>query len=134
MKPNMTYGEIEIRMKRAFMWLLKDEDGRWDRFRRIRDRYRPLRLPLQWRIEAMLPGVMSQEAKAGLWRFWNTCEAAGLVFEKYRNPDKRCGYPFSPDPCGYCWSFAHHVDGTKGYEDMEKICHGCDLFTPNTGE
>ena len=57
--------------------------------------------------------------------------AASSVFDKYRNRDTRCGYPFSPDPCGYCWSYAHHVDGTKGYEDMEKICRGCDLFSPN---
>jgi len=59
------------------------------------------------------------------------CPLAGSVFEKYRNPDKRCGYPFTPDPCGYCWSYAHHVDDTEGYEDMERICPGCELFTPN---
>jgi len=61
----------------------------------------------------------------------DTSAGDGSVFDKYRNPDTRCGYPFSPDPCGYCWSFAHHVDGTEGYEDMEKICPGCELFTPN---
>ena len=53
------------------------------------------------------------------------------VFDKYRNPDKRCGYPFTPDPAGYCWSYANHVDGKVGFEDMESICEGCDRFEPS---
>ena len=57
-------------------------------------------------------------------------DAPCSVFDKYRNPDPRCGYPFTPDPCGYCWSFAHHVDGT-GCKDMDKICPRCELWTPN---
>ena len=52
------------------------------------------------------------------------------VFDKYRNPDPRCGYPFTPDPCGYCWSYAHHVDET-GCKDMDKICPRCELWAPN---
>ena len=46
----------------------------------------------------------------------------------YKNPDPHCRYPYTPDPLGYCWSFAHHVDGTPGWEDMGKICHGCDSY------
>jgi len=29
---------------------------------------------------------------------------------KYRNPDPRCTYPFTPDLFGYCWSYAIAVD------------------------
>jgi hypothetical protein len=54
-------------------------------------------------------------------------QSSGSAFDKYRNPDPRCGYPFTPDPCGYCWSFAHHVDGT-GCIDMDKICPRCELW------
>lgn len=50
---------------------------------------------------------------------------------KYRNPDPRCTYPWSPGGAGYCWSFAHHVDGRKRYEDMEKICPKCELWKPS---
>lgn len=49
-------------------------------------------------------------------------------FIKYRNSDDKCTYPFTPDPLGYCWSFAHHIDKTKGYEDMEKICKNCECW------
>jgi len=52
-------------------------------------------------------------------------------FLKYENKNQKCTYPFTPDPAGYCWSYAHHVDGTKGYEKMKKICPNCDLFKPN---
>ncbi len=46
---------------------------------------------------------------------------------KYVNKDKRCRLPIDPEnpgPLEYCWSFAHHVDGTKGYEDIQGICDG----------
>ena len=49
----------------------------------------------------------------------------------YRNPDKRCTYPFSPDPLGYCWSYAEYVDGNSGKktsDDMKKICRGCECW------
>jgi len=48
--------------------------------------------------------------------------------EKYRNPDRRCTYPFTPDPVGYCWSYACHVDGESRFEDMLKICAGCECW------
>ena len=51
------------------------------------------------------------------------------MFEQYRNPDKRCDYHFTNDPLGYCWSFAHHVDGTEGFSDMSKICSTCSLWS-----
>ncbi len=55
-------------------------------------------------------------------------------WDKYRNPDPRCRYPFTPEPLGYCWSYANHVDGTKGFEDMARICPECDEYDPNAKE
>lgn len=57
----------------------------------------------------------------------------------YENRDERCGYPFTMDPLGYCWSYATHVDVMAGrtedadgrWRDMESICSGCDLWKPN---
>lgn len=49
-------------------------------------------------------------------------------FLKYENKDERCTYPFSPDPAGYCWSYAHHVDGKGHCPDMSTICPECELW------
>jgi len=46
--------------------------------------------------------------------------------KKYKNPDKRCNFPFEDNAFGYCWSYACHVDGEQEFEDMEKICKGCE--------
>ena len=51
-----------------------------------------------------------------------TDTASPNPFVKYRNPDKRCQHPFTPDAAGYCFTYAHHVDGTAGYEDIEALC------------
>jgi hypothetical protein len=52
-----------------------------------------------------------------------------LKILSYYNPDTRCAIrPTDPDPLGYCWSYAHHVDKTPGYEDMGKICPGCEFY------
>jgi hypothetical protein len=59
------------------------------------------------------------------------------IFGKYRNPDKRCQYPFEPNPLGYCWSYAHHVDGVdEKFRDIESICRsGCMFWeTPTEGD
>jgi acetyl-CoA carboxylase alpha subunit len=48
-------------------------------------------------------------------------------FEKYRNPSRHCRYPFTPDPVGYCWSYACHVDGDAKFADIKAICTGCEL-------
>lgn len=53
----------------------------------------------------------------------------------YRNPDERCGYPFTPDGAGYCWSFAHFIDKgdewlkDRKVEKMEDICEHCECWT-----
>jgi hypothetical protein len=46
----------------------------------------------------------------------------------YQNPDPRCTYPFDCSPLGYCWSFAYHIDGDTKYDDMTKICPGCECW------
>jgi len=51
-------------------------------------------------------------------------------FEKYNNPDPRCDYPFESCGAGYCWSYAHHVDGNPAFKDMEKVCPGCECWFP----
>ena len=60
--------------------------------------------------------------------YGNTQAECEVKINGYKNPDKRCDYPFTCGPLGYCWSFAHHIDGTKGYEDMDKICPGCECW------
>lgn len=50
---------------------------------------------------------------------------------EYENRDARCTYPFEPNAIGYCWSYAHHVDGTSKFEDILKICEGCELWNEN---
>jgi len=52
----------------------------------------------------------------------------------YNNPDPKCQYPFTPDGLGYCWSYAHHIDGTKGFEDLSQICPGCESWNPEVKE
>ena len=54
--------QAEIRIGRAWQWLMKTEPARgdnprWKTFRRIRDRLRPFRLPLSTRVEAILCGM-----------------------------------------------------------------------------
>lgn len=53
-------------------------------------------------------------------------------FEKYKNTDPGCTYPFEPDPLGYCWSYAHHTDGNPAFKNMKKICEGCELYVKQT--
>lgn len=55
-------------------------------------------------------------------------------YNKFKNPDKRCTYPFTPDIAGYCWSYAHHIDGTKGWENIENICLKCEYWKENNGK
>lgn len=54
-----------------------------------------------------------------------------MSFKKYRNPDPQCTYPFEDCGAGYCWSYAHHVDGNPKFSDMSKICPGCECWKPS---
>ena len=49
---------------------------------------------------------------------------------KYKNPDKRCKFPFFPESIGYCWSFAEHVDYKTSKEEMIKKCEKCEYWKP----
>jgi len=51
-----------------------------------------------------------------------------MPLPKYANPDFRCLHPKYESHFDYCWSYAHHVDGTKGYEDMGPICRRCEFW------
>ena len=51
-----------------------------------------------------------------------------LKSHKYDNPDPRCNHPRG-DSTDYCWSYAHHVDGTEGFEDMLSHCVHCEFFS-----
>lgn len=58
------------------------------------------------------------------------------MFEKYKNPDPRCRYPFTDSPLGYCWGWASYVDGKEsfaGFKDMA-LCHDCEFFAPTCTE
>ena len=79
--------------------------------------------------EAMKPGPYLGLTWHVVGIYGRTTKEALAVIRKYKNPDSRCQYPFTPDPLGYCWSYANHVDGTEGFEDMAKICPGCDEWT-----
>ena len=52
---------------------------------------------------------------------------------KYENKNGKCTYPFTPDPAGYCRSYAYHIDGTEGYDCMDAICKGCECNNPEGG-
>jgi len=61
------------------------------------------------------------------------------IYEKYRNKDPRCKYPFIPSPIGYCWGFATWVDYKEGkiskeqagecaVESYEEFCRWCEFW------
>ena len=41
---------------------------------------------------------------------------------KYENPDKRCTYPYSDSPLGYCWGYTGQVDEGKTPEEIAEYC------------
>lgn len=46
-------------------------------------------------------------------------------FRAYRNPDKKCTYPFEPCSLGYCWGWAHYIDGTGEHP----YCEDCECWS-----
>ena len=62
---NITWVQAEKRMLQAWNWFMKTDEPmgngkinpRWETFRLIRDRLRPYRMPLKWRIEMALCGL-----------------------------------------------------------------------------
>jgi len=63
--------------------------------------------------------------------YGNTQAECEAKINSYRNPDKRCSYPFTCGPLGYCWSYANHVDKTSKFENMETICKKCEYWRPS---
>ena len=61
--------------------------------------------------------------------YGKTEEEAIARINTYKNEDKRCTYPFECSPLGYCWSYAHHVDGNPKFADIESICKDCEFWT-----
>ena len=49
-------------------------------------------------------------------------------YKKYKNPDKRCSYPFTNDVLGYCYGFAGWLDDTKKVITMQQLCNGCEYW------
>jgi hypothetical protein len=50
------------------------------------------------------------------------------------NPDKRCKYPRYPEGShDYCWTYANHIDGEAGFEDLVSHCRKCELFEEAAG-
>jgi len=64
MNYRITCGQAEVRIRRAFRWLMateplpgKGDNPRWETFRKIRDRLRPYRMPLRLRLDLALAGL-----------------------------------------------------------------------------
>lgn len=55
-------------------------------------------------------------------------------FIRYKNPDKRCHYPFEPNVFGYCWMYSSYIDNGAKFliprelNSMEEICHSCEFW------
>ena len=53
-------------------------------------------------------------------------------FSDYKNPDKRCSYPFTPEALGYCWGYAGLWDKAKNAKELKrkalKFCPDCGMW------
>ena len=65
--------------------------------------------------------------------YGKTKEEAIKKINSYKNPDKRCSYPFTCDPLGYCWSYAHYVDGNEKFKNIKNICKNCEFWNVKGG-
>jgi len=45
-----------------------------------------------------------------------------LAFRHYRNPDRRCSYPWTPDRLGYCWGYASLWGRSATQVEVEAYC------------
>ena len=48
-----------------------------------------------------------------------------MMVHKYDNPPN-CNHPPARG-IDYCWSYAHHIDGNPGYENVAQLCQGCEF-------
>ena len=56
----------------------------------------------------------------------------------YKNPDKKCKYPFSQCGVGYCWGYANLYDKAKNKKELKKqakiYCKTCDFINSEVGD
>ena len=83
MNGRITCGQAEVRAMRAFRWLMVTEpppgegdNPRWEKFRKIRDRLRPYRMPLRVRLDVALAGLagktsLDEETTSLVGQYWN---------------------------------------------------------------
>ena len=83
MNRRITCGHAEVRINRAFNWLMatepppgKGDNPRWETFRKIRDRLRPYRMPLRLRLDIALAGLagktsLDEETTLQVRKNWN---------------------------------------------------------------
>lgn len=51
---------------------------------------------------------------------------------KYKNPDKRCKYPYvENDLLDYCWSYALVANKKMSKHELKQECKHCDYFKPS---
>ena len=54
--------------------------------------------------------------------------------QDYKNPDKRCRYPFTLNWLGYCWGYGERFDRAKNKKELLKLlknyCPGCEYWKP----
>ena len=54
-------------------------------------------------------------------------------WEQYHKKEN-CGYPFTPEPLGYCWSYATDVDNEVPAKETEAThCRHCEFYKPVKG-
>jgi len=51
-----------------------------------------------------------------------------ISLKKYKNPSRKCQYPFELNLLGYCWSYANYVDGDQRFKNIKEICRTCEMF------
>ena len=77
------------------------------------------------RINSILKKFMDADIDEGEIH-WLVRFIDDLRFSKYKNPDKRCTYPFEPMSIGYCWGWASFVDGGNPPK-----CDKCEMWIAN---
>ena len=50
---------------------------------------------------------------------------------KYKKPDKRCTFPYSNCPAGYCWWYANSVDTGVEQDKIIEACKECEYWEEN---
>lgn len=53
----------------------------------------------------------------------------------YKNPDKRCTYPYPSKASRdeYCYSYSSHVDGYLSKKELKRACEMCKFWIVQDG-